>query len=220
MLYLPGQLMNSVNIFIGHKRIVISSAKNKPHLKFPNANLLQCHYSEEKKIPELFRELIDSKNSDILLITGPVTKTLKILSRKFKTIEAAGGLIQNLKQEYLFIFRFGKWDLPKGKIDKYESVRSAAKRECREECGLKDLHILKKLKSTYHMYEQDKWILKKTHWFLMSSADNHKLVPQTEEGITKALWLKKSELKKVEKNTFPSILEVLHDAAILKQKTK
>src|SRR6267154_620027 len=32
-------------------------------------------------------------------------------------IEAAGGLVQNEKNEWLIIFRRGKWDLPKGKIE-------------------------------------------------------------------------------------------------------
>jgi len=34
----------------------------------------------------------------------------------FKIIEAAGGFVKNQRGEYLFIFRRGKWDLPKGKI--------------------------------------------------------------------------------------------------------
>src|SRR6266850_8559281 len=33
-----------------------------------------------------------------------------------KIIEAAGGLVKNSKGGILFIFRNGKWDLPKGKI--------------------------------------------------------------------------------------------------------
>jgi hypothetical protein len=34
-----------------------------------------------------------------------------------KTIIAAGGLVFNELNELLMIFRRGKWDLPKGKLD-------------------------------------------------------------------------------------------------------
>jgi hypothetical protein len=43
----------------------------------------------------------------------------------------------------------------------------------------------------------------------MSYSGKKKLIPQTEEAITKAVWLKYSEWKKVEKNTFETIRIVL-----------
>ncbi len=39
--------------------------------------------------------------------------------------------------EILMIFRRGKWDLPKGKLDKGESLEACALREVEEETGLK-----------------------------------------------------------------------------------
>ncbi len=131
-------------------------------------------------------------------------------SLAFKVIEAAGGLVKNKKSEYLFIFRNGKWDLPKGKIEKKEGIKEAAMREVEEECGIGKLKIVKELESTYHTYELDgKSILKRTYWFEMICEDESKLVPQTEEGITEVKWLSKNDLKQIFDNTYESIREVL-----------
>lgn len=209
--------MNSVNIFIENKRIVITPAKNKPFFISAYPDLLHCKGSETKKIPVLFKRLIAAPTDSILLITGEKRKTLKFFTRIFPTIEAAGGLIENSQNEFLFIYRNGKWDLPKGKIDKYESAKKAAVRECVEECGLTRLTLNHKLDVTFHMYRMSgKWILKKTHWYYMSSAHTGKLIPQKEEGITKAEWINKSGLKKVLRNTYPSIREVIVAAEVIK----
>src|SRR5688572_26554380 len=60
---------------------------------------------------------------------------LKELKKDFHYIEAAGGYIQK-GDEYLFIHRHGRWDLPKGKLEKGEALQDAAIRECEEECGV------------------------------------------------------------------------------------
>ena len=68
-----------------------------------------------------------------------------ISSRPFKSIEnwfanyefidAAGGLVEN-NGKFLWIFRNGIWDLPKGKVEINENFKSAGIREVQEECGL------------------------------------------------------------------------------------
>ena len=60
-----------------------------------------------------------------------------------KLIEAAGGVVKNPADELLFILRLGKWDLPKGKIEKGEKIKEAALREVEEECGGGGLKIIK-----------------------------------------------------------------------------
>ena len=47
----------------------------------------------------------------------------------FKIVEAAGGIVYNDQYEILFIKRLGRWDLPKGKVEKGESLDQAALRE-------------------------------------------------------------------------------------------
>ena len=133
--------------------------------------------------------------------------------KHFELILAAGGLVKNEKNEILLIFRRGKWDLPKGKLDEGENIENCAVREVKEETGLKNLELLKSLKITYHTYVQfGKHILKETHWYLMKANGEENLVPQTEEEITEIVWAKKEELEKYLSNTFPTIEMVLKEA--------
>ncbi len=133
--------------------------------------------------------------------------------KHFHLIVAAGGLIKNEKQEILMIFRRGKWDLPKGKMDEGETLENCAKREVEEETGLQKPKIIKPLKITYHTYIQfGKHILKETHWYLMEVSGDEKLIPQTEEQISEIIWVKKEDLQKYVANTYPTIEMVLKEA--------
>ena len=111
----------------------------------------------------------------------------------FKLIEAAGGLVRNLKtNHFLFIFRNKKWDLPKGRINKNEEVQKAAIREVEEETGVENLSITKPLNTTFHIFKKNrKYRLKKTFWYLMETDYNGELTPETKEGIEKAIWIEK-----------------------------
>ena len=128
----------------------------------------------------------------------------------FKLINAAGGVVKNNKGEILFIFRMGKWDLPKGKIEKGESIEKAAIREVEEECGIGKIKITGKLNPTYHVYElKGKEIIKKTYWFSMKTSDNSIPKAQLEENISEVCWIKKKDIKTLLKNTYPSIADVV-----------
>lgn len=154
---------------------------------------------------------------DLILKCVNVNSLFEELKTQFKYIEAAGGLIEQNNPpggrtgKYLFIYRLDKWDLPKGKIDKGESPKQAAIRECEEECAITGLEIIKELPSTYHIYPyKERFALKTTYWFLMKSNFKGNLIPQTEENIEKAEWLDKNTIKKeVTKNTYPSILDLI-----------
>lgn len=134
----------------------------------------------------------------------------KAFFKKFDVIQAAGGLVFNEHQEALFIFRRGKWDLPKGKLDEGETLEECAVREVEEETGLKDITLKDLITTTYHTYnESGKHILKESYWYLMEVKNNQRLVPQLEEFITKIKWVKKANWNEMKSNTFPSIIEVL-----------
>ena len=53
---------------------------------------------------------------------------MKTLKAKIPVCKAGGGLVYNKKGEVLFIFRNGKWDLPKGGIEKGEEIEITAMR--------------------------------------------------------------------------------------------
>ncbi len=74
----------------------------------------------------------------------------KAFWKKFTVIQAGGGLITNQKDEILLIFRRDKWDLPKGKLDKGETLEQCALREVQEETGLRKVTLQSPLTETYH----------------------------------------------------------------------
>ncbi|RMG79202.1 MAG: NUDIX domain-containing protein [Bacteroidetes bacterium] len=147
-----------------------------------------------------------------VLLFDDVEKAWQYFLKNFRFVEAAGGVV-TFKDEVLLIFRNGKWDLPKGKIDKGESPEEAAIREIEEECGLKSLNIEDKITETFHVYEiKQELFLKKTHWFKVSVKEKQETVPQVEEGIEKAVWVSKKDLNQYLNNTYESIKDVLKAA--------
>jgi len=141
---------------------------------------------------------------------GNPKETWREFRKNFVLIKAAGGLVKNEKGEYLFIFRNGKWDLPKGKMDPGESPAQTGLREVEEECGIKKLEIVKKIKKSYHIYElKGKQAMKKTYWFEMLCKDDAVPTPQKEEGIQKAIWVKAEEFKQWKKEMYPSIWDIV-----------
>ena len=125
----------------------------------------------------------------------------------FKLIEAAGGLVRNLKtNHFLFIFRNKKWDLPKGRINKNEGVQKAAIREVEEETGVENLSITKPLNTTFHIFKRNrKYRLKKTFWYLMETDYNGELTPETKEGIEKAIWIEKKLIVSLRSEMYQNI---------------
>lgn len=131
----------------------------------------------------------------------------------FTTIAAAGGLVLNTAQEYLWIHRMGKWDLPKGKLEEGETTAECAVREVAEECGLpvNELHIAQPLPNTYHTYFlKGQHVLKTTYWFEMLYVGHAQLVPQTEEDISAVQWFDETTVRQVAlANTYQNILNLL-----------
>jgi 8-oxo-dGTP pyrophosphatase MutT (NUDIX family) len=125
-------------------------------------------------------------------------------------ILAAGGLVINERGEVLFMFRKGKWDLPKGKLDPGETMEACALREVMEETGLAQVELKFFLLTTEHLYtERGQLILKKSHWYQMEAGSHQRLIPQVEEEISELRWLAPADFKIVLSNTYPSIVEVL-----------
>ena len=165
----------------------------------------------EAQLLEQIEKLLNGgalKNVNIL--TDQPQNSFNFIASRFKVIEAAGGIVVNDNKELLFIFRRGKWDLPKGKMDEGESALETAVREIEEETGVTGLELIAPLPDSYHVYEafKKKW-LKTTHWFHFKTTFVGKLIPQTEEDITEIRWVKKEELYMVKANTYPAIMDLL-----------
>ncbi len=145
-------------------------------------------------------------------ITGDLDKLWDLFQSTFKLISAAGGWVENDQKELLVIKRLGKWDLPKGKMEKGESKEESAVREVEEECGITDLKIVSELNPTYHTYRiKGKDILKTTFWFEMKTSYSGTLRPQLEEGIEEVKWLKRSEFSELLSNTYANISRLVQE---------
>jgi ADP-ribose pyrophosphatase YjhB (NUDIX family) len=128
---------------------------------------------------------------------------------QFKIVEAAGGVVFDDDDKALFIYRRGSWDLPKGKIDKGETIKEAAIREVEEETGLACI-LGAELPTTYHTYKyKGVRVLKPTYWFEMKAKDPTKLKLQTEEDIEASEWSKVSDFVASGKEIYPNLSQLV-----------
>lgn len=167
----------------------------------------------------IYTWILAHKSNKFFVLCTDAKAFLKRVRQSVTLIEAAGGLVKNEKKAFLFIYRNDKWDLPKGKIEKDETVKEAAVREVEEECSITVNKLGKKLCKTYHVYvSKGEVVLKKTYWYNMKCKGQNKLKPQREEGITDVRWFKRDDIDPILANTFPSIMDVLEKADLLKDR--
>lgn len=193
-----------------------------------SADILTFEYQQGKQIKEVWKEFESDQSKKRLLIWSKDENANAVSEffSLFRIIIAAGGIIRNEKGEILFIFRYGKWDLPKGKLIKHhephftfeqytgfkinENPVEAAVREVMEETGLKEVKVMHELASTYHIfYKTKKKLIKRTYWFEMFAESQQVLMPQEKEGITVVKWIGEKEIPGILKNTFVSLHELI-----------
>lgn len=137
------------------------------------------------------------------------------LHAMYRPIMAGGGLVYNEEGALLMIYRRGKWDLPKGKLDEGENIAECALREVCEETGLLQLRLGNKLIDSYHIYVQDgEQYLKQTVWYTMYGTSADLLKPQKEENIMEARWVAEKELGTHASRSYEAIREVLKTAGL------
>jgi len=167
---------------------------------------------KQEAIQALLQEMGKEEIKSGMIICNDLKKLYENFSHAFTEITAAGGVVENEKKEILLIFRRGKWDLPKGKLDEGESIQECAIREVCEETGLEHVEINAKLPDTYHTYQElEKNILKKSVWYKMTANSTQTLQPQLEEEITEIKWVPTNELRSYLNKTYPSVRDVLNN---------
>ncbi|QMU65712.1 MAG: NUDIX domain-containing protein [Flavobacteriaceae bacterium] len=185
-------------VFINNSPIILTDS-------FQNQNEFPFLIYKNVVPDEIIYKLSKNVFNGIYLYDMDLEPCWKDFKSHFKVIIAGGGLVQNSKKETLFIYRGNKWDLPKGKVEKGESVEKTALREVKEECGIANLILKEFIITTYHIFYYDNVLsLKETHWFLMYT-DHSKTQPQLDEGITIAEFKPKSEVDLALKNSYANI---------------
>ena len=202
---------NLFKIKIDDYRIFLSDSMEDCNVFNVKGNkALSLVYKSPKKVLRLFNKKENLFAENIILYHQDFNYLKETFLSSFIKIIAAGGLVINEYDEILFIYRNGKWDLPKGKLEENELLDIAAIREVEEETGIVVKKIIQPLKITYHTYKnQIGTVLKENHWYLMYADKDNKFVPQELEGITHVEWIKIEELDQVLANSYNSIQMVI-----------
>jgi 8-oxo-dGTP pyrophosphatase MutT (NUDIX family) len=190
-------------IYFDSNFIIVSDSKNtkKSYTTYEcrNKTDMQTILKKMQTLP-LFEIVLYNPNFDELF---------SWFAAEFTYIEAAGGLVKNQYDEYLFMYRNGFWDLPKGKAEKSETPKQTALREVQEETGLQIINSDKFLCSTWHTYPyKSKMALKQTYWYTMAAPKEQQLTPQTEEGISEIAWLNNDEIAERSINMYASVKDI------------
>ena len=203
--------LQSYKIYINEVKVLLIDSADLHHYPAHDDTMVALYLS---KVGRLFNYIDLCEKSPKITTLIIHYENFRELKKDFLSIfeinEAGGGLIRNEVGEYLFIFRRGFWDLPKGKIEDGETTKETAIREVIEETGLKEVEIVEKLAVTKHTFRNrlGKRIIKKSHWYLMVSK-KQELIPQTSEDIEKAVWLTIETFRLDCHPVYANILDVL-----------
>lgn len=206
--------MQRYNIFSKYHSVLITN-QSLSELNIQNKNVILCNRENFNSLS--LSEILEQKQDNRSVILQVKDLTTEMVFRECTNthtfVLAAGGLV-SMREKYLFIYRNGFWDLPKGHWEQGESIEQTALREVKEECGLNDLVLGIKIGETYHTYFMNgRWEVKQTHWYNMTSK-TQTLVPQTEEGITKAVWIDKKHINEVIEKCYPSLKDLLQQVKL------
>lgn len=175
----------------------------------------QLFLLESADIKQIIVKIFQNKIQKAYLYHPDEKEIMKTLKTKIPIQKAGGGLVYNNKNQVLFILRNGKWDLPKGGIEKGEAIEETALREVEEETGVNGLMITQKLQKTYHIFKRNgQFKLKVTHWFEMKTDFDGIPQGQVEEGIEKVVWLHQEEIPQALKNSYENIKLLFADKAL------
>ena len=190
-------------IYINNKPIIFSDKIIKP-------SEYKLYIYKSISIPEILHKLKYSKLKGVVLVHSELNELWHDFKNNFDCITAAGGLVMNSNNDYLFIKRNNYWDLPKGRQEIGETLEQTAVREVEEECGISHLELDSFIKKTYHIYlENQKEKLKCTYWYAMTYKGDKTPIPQSEEGITEAKFIAKNGLRNMYSKMYKNVEELV-----------
>ncbi len=186
-------------IYVGDKPIILTT-------KIEKETDFKSFLLKTVNIGKVIKLLNKTDIKAVHLIHKNEEKLLKRFLKLLPNVVAGGGKVYNNNNETLFIYRNDKWDLPKGKAEKKETIEETAIREVEEETGVKNLKISKPLPTTYHIFKRNgKHKIKVTYWFEMTTDFDGKLLPEENEGITKVEWLNEKASQEALDNSYANI---------------
>ncbi len=206
--------MKDFKIYFNDSHLLLTSDSSQTRNNFTTI------LTDEKEINKFFSTteiLFDGiTHETILVVTDNPGKVLRKFGEGVKNVTAGGGIVFNEKDELLMIYRRGKWDLAKGKIEAGEQIIDGAVREVEEETGVLIESLLPEPTHTYHAYKlKGKNSLKETSWYEMKAKPGQfKLVPQVEEDIEIARWVPRNEIKQYETGCYPLIWDLISKYAV------
>lgn len=196
-------------VFFNERIVFIEDSFKKSLIKGRDC----CVFDNESDVSMMWTMfLTDERKRDLYIVHHNIEFLKNIFFSLFKIMAAAGGIVTNAQGALLCIYRWGRWDLPKGKVEKGESFEAAALREVEEECGITNLQIVSGPRVTYHIYESPKkegrYILKPTYWYCMYYNGTSEPTAQQSEDIEQALWLNGEALLYAKESTYASLKEL------------
>ncbi len=184
-------------IFVNDKPLTFGKKEIKKTLNLP--------YTSKKTFDAAFDILFNTKIEAVNIFHSNPKQIWKKFQKFTTPVHAAGGIVKNSDGKYLFIKRYGMWDLPKGKVEDKENYKEAAIREVEEECSIQDVKLGKYITTTYHVYFDSEYLLKVVHWYKMKYEGTDIPQPQTEENIEFTDWFSKKEIPGLLENTYENI---------------
>lgn len=213
--------MSIIKLYINQIPVILCSSEKLEkifsHFGYKREKVVLKEFRNQSEMMTLIRSAEQNmKMQALIFIHSDFEFLYAQFLKPYKFVEAAGGVVMN-GDKALMIYRRDKWDLPKGGVEKSETIQKAAIREIAEETGIKNATIIEPVKLynldqtyTLHTYREDNVrTLKKTNWFKMKAGDIKSMKPQEEEGITELKWCDKNDIKKNLTDSYPGIIDVM-----------
>ena len=197
--------MKRISIYFGDAEVVITDAPQDHRYAVVYADT-----SITNNLGAKIQKKVET-NKFVAVISQDPTATFEELKQDFVLVEAAGGVVQNERDELLMIELRGRWDLPKGHIEAGEEANIAALREVEEETGVvAELVDKEPIMETWHAYNTyGRWELKRTRWWRMRALRGE-LKPEDEEGIARVEWCSAESVQERLKMSYATIRRVVN----------